>query len=271
MKMNYHHPKKGSRKGFAVALLGGAVLLLFVALSFFMPNIFSGVLHQAAAPLWNENTRLGNAFSELSALLRSKRDLVLENRELRAALEAQERELLALEVFASENDELKTLLKRGDEEIEGVLGVVIAKPPVSLYDTVVLDIGEEDGIAVGDYLIAPGNIAIGLIEEVYAETALASLFSSPGEKVEVQIGPEAITAHAEGEGNGMLRITLPRGVEVAEGMKITMPHINPIIFGVVAEIQQNPSDAFQEVYFRVPVSFQTVRFVKVIPFVSRTP
>src|SRR3989344_5593533 len=77
-----------------------------------------------------------------------------------AAVQAQ------LDALYQENLDLKARLNR-DARVGRILGAVLLRPPATPYDTLVIDIGSDEGVALGGTVSAGGTIMIGTILEGY--------------------------------------------------------------------------------------------------------
>ena len=162
-----------------------------------------------------------------------------------------------------ENIALKGRLGRYEKEPERTLAVVLAKPDMTPYDTLIIDVGKDDNVSVGDTILFE-NVILGEVSEAYQTTSKVWLYSSHGEYVDVFIGDNAITAEAKGLGGGNFEIELPRNVDVFVGDSIYIPKFHPQILGIVEHINSDPNDAFERILFRSPVSLFSLRFVDVI-------
>ncbi|MBU1122646.1 MAG: hypothetical protein KKF54_08165, partial [Candidatus Omnitrophica bacterium] len=145
-----------------------------------------------------------------------------------------------------------------------LLGAVLVKPFLSLYDTLIIDVGASDNVKVGNQVLAEGNIFIGYISEVYEKTSKVILYSSPEEKTKVLIGDNNIEKEAICLGGNNFKIEVPREIEVKEWDSIVMPSVSTNIFGTVEKIEYKESDSFQNVLFKNPVNILELKWVEVL-------
>jgi rod shape-determining protein MreC len=237
----------------------GAVFVLLLALSSIGP-VRSFFLDIASAA-WSAQTGAGSMLGGALDLLSSKRGLTAENDRLKTELEEAKTNFLLVGILERENAELKRLLGREDER-EGVLATVLVKPPKSPYDTLLLDVGALQGVALGDAVMLHA-VSLGEISEVFAHTSTARLFSSPDAKTPVTIGEDGIQAEALGKGGGNFEVRVPKEVDVHEGDPVYVPSISPSVFGVVESVTSEPTDAFQKVLFKTPINIATLRWVEI--------
>lgn len=223
----------------------------------------AGPLHRALRPVWVGEQSAAVLFSDFFGLLASKRALVLENRTLEARLANVEPLLLERELLREENRMLKNIFGRAGED-EFLLAAILTRPNITLYDTFIVDAGENLGVTEGAVVLTEGESAIGTVSEVYSKTSLIKLFSSPGEKTNVIIGESSTPAVALGRGGGNFEVTLPRGADISVGMLVLLPDLHGRILGVVEEILVNPADPLQTVLFKNPVNMGEARFVEIL-------
>lgn len=180
--------------------------------------------------------------------------------------------VLALE---QENIELKHLLGRDVEYAsttastsiqvpkDSVLATVLRRPPYSPYDSLMIDIGTAEGVVPSDRVLAPGNVLIGKVTEVYTNTSKVELYSNPGNTYDILIGKNNITATATARGGGVFEVVLPRDSGVAVGDVVQIPSITTVTFATVTAIVAEPARAFSTVLFSSPVNINQLRWVVV--------
>ena len=246
-----------------------SVLFVFI---FFIIFSFSGpksVIFGIASPFWNIKNSFYYFISDNLNLLRSKSNLIEENYNLSKQIEKDERDLLLKDILNSENEDLKLLLNRRNSNSKSILGTILVKPTLSPYDTLIIDIGLDQNISIGDKVVVDGNVFIGYISEVYSNSSKVILYSSPGEKVVVLIGESNIGKEAVGAGGGNFSVNAPREIEVKEGDTITIPSISPNVFGVVEKIEFKENDAFQRILFKNTVNINELKWVLVVPSLNK--
>lgn len=249
-------------------LLGGAGVCALLALFAFgfgwEQETLTRSAHTLGAPVWHARESLLSVAYVAFESVSTKESLVRENKALQEELSRLRRENFQTKILASENKKLKTMLGRTPSETT-VLVSVLRGPDASPYDTLVIDAGEKAGVTAGALARVQGGVAIGFVKEVYAESALVSLFSAYGEELGVILG-QATTTHvtAIGQGDGMFMISVPGSFLVAEGDPIRVPSLMGELVASVEEIQKDASGAFSKVYFRTPVNLSSVRFVEIV-------
>lgn len=235
------------------------VFLIVTVSTSWMKNI----IFTASTPLWMVKNSINYFFANNIALLKSKTSLLSENQLLKDQIKSKEIDTALFDVLKKENDDLKNILSRKIDDKKLILGTVLVKPFLSPYDTLIIDVGLSNGIAVGNQVLADGNTFIGYISEVYDHTSKVVLYSSNGEKVKVLIGDNNIEKEAIGLGSGNFEVEMPRDAGIKEGDYIVMPSISANIFGVVEKIEFKESDSFQKVVFKNPINVSELKWVEV--------
>jgi len=232
------------------------IIAIFFA-NFLFPNFFPTISYYLYSPVWYINSRLQDG--AYSFTLKPNVELMKENLDLReknAELLQSERKLNDLQI---ENIDLTKF--SGSEK--NSLASVIAKPNVSVYDTILLDIGENKSVEVGDYVTLPNDIVIGQIIETHKNFSKASLLSTPGTEIKVSVGSKNIQTIAYGQGNGNLFIKLPKDLEIKNGDLIRIQELGDEIIGSVTLVQFDDSSAFTKIIFSLPTNIYEMRWVKI--------
>lgn len=256
-----HHDRKQQRRKKIFLFLGVLVILYGLFLSP-ASKFLSGAVHTAAAPLWKSGQWVGNTASPFLGYFSSRRELYVENKDLKQQVDVLNAKLADRSLVREENSELKKMLGRDDQE-KRVLGVVLVKPNQTPYDTLILDVGENHGIALGDKVFLE-SVLLGEVSDVYPASSKVKLYSTPDQKETVSVGADAISAEATGLGGGNFEVLLPRDSNVHVGDSVYVPGIRPGLLGVVGRIETNSIDAFDKVYFRSEINPFSLRFVEVV-------
>ena len=147
---NSHRGKKTSRQ----ALLACAVIIILILLYFFAPNLVNNALFAVAKPIWNAQDYVVEKYEKIYALFSEKQKLAKLNANLARELAEATTALQSAEVYKRENENLKSLLLGRDSGEKRILANIMAKPNHSLYDTLLLDVGTQNDIAIGDKVLA---------------------------------------------------------------------------------------------------------------------
>jgi cell shape-determining protein MreC len=242
------------------------VLLITLSLLVVLGVMITGPARRAlffiAQPIWQIKNSLVN--SDLAEYFKSKKILIQEKSVLEEKLFLAGNDSVLNQILQVENENLKALLGRLETKQKTVLATILVRPPQTPYDSLIIDVGENFQIKVGDQVLANGNIYLGEVSEVFPRTAKINLYSTPGRKLTVELGQNPVTVEAVGVGGSNFKIFLPREVGVQIGDVIIVPSITPNVFGIVEKIDFREEDSFQTVLFRNPINLSELKFVEII-------
>lgn len=259
--MNYHSKDNRGKKTkwfFAILLL--VVLFFYSNVTGFLQKTLQVFIY----PVWIAESYLDESAINPFGFLLSKKKLLIANEQLKKDITEAELMLGDRKVLLKENVELKEILGRRSNLEKIVLASILAKPNRSLYDTLIVDAGENLNIKKGDKVFALGNILIGVVDEVDKKTSKIKLFSSQQEKIDVMVGFYNVNAVAIGKGGGNFEIKLPRDTEVDMGGIVTMTGLNSPVLGSIEEIISDPADPFKTLLFKSPVNMFELKWVQIL-------
>lgn len=240
------------------------ILVVLVLIFIFSLPWSKGILFGIGTPFWKLRTSLINFTSNSIETLRSKNSLIEENNLLKEQISKNEKDKIVLDLIKKENEDLKDILNRKIDNKKYILSSVLVKPFLSTYDTLIIDVGTNDGVKVGNKVLANGNSFIGYVSETYNNTSKIILYSSFGEKTPVLIGENSVEKEAIGIGSGNFKVEMPRESGIKEGDSVVMPSISSNIFGIVERIEFKATDSFQNVLFKSPVNISELKWVEVV-------
>ncbi len=198
----------------------------------------------------------------VSLTLSSKAALIKKVTALQTELAAKDASLQALSTLTHENETLKAELGREDH-VKGVLARVITPNDRSLYNTIMIDVGANEHIAVGAPVYAFGAIALGTISEVRDTTATVLLYSAPKRETIGTITGSDTAVTLIGRGAGEYEVRMPRDLRFEEGSVITEQSLRVHPIATIQKIVTDPRDPFQRLLAKAPVNLQTMKWVVV--------
>jgi len=136
---------------------------------------------------------------------------------------------------------------------------VLARPPQTPYDTLVID----GPVPIGEVVKMREGPLLGIVSDSFAKQAKVKLFSSPGEETEAVLERTDTPVKLIGQGFGNFLIQVPREIEVVVGDKILSPDRNKNLLAVVGSVEVNATDAFKKVRAKSPINLFSVRKVSV--------
>ena len=224
-----------------------AVIVLVVILSLvhlFAPGFLGGTLRDLMHPLWVNKDTTESSLQIFLTAMQSKRALVERNSILEEELERVKSLQLQNQALREENSALRELW--GNRKFESlVLASVLRRPPTTLYDTLLVDIGGNANVKEGNRVVVNGSIIIGTVSRVDRKVALITLFSTPGVLTEVFIGTSTASVTARGEGAGNFTIEVPRELGISVGETVSLLGSTAFPFGKVEFVVSTPTHPFE--------------------------
>jgi len=165
-----------------------------------------------------------SSFSDASALTAQNERLMQEN----AALVAENQALLQKAV-ATRDLPL------------GILAGVVARPPESPYDTLVLAAGTSAGVEPGQKAFGAGGVPLGIVSAVSDDFSRVTLFSAPDVVTSGWVGSASLPLSIKGAGAGVMGATASRSAAIAVGDTVFAPGPGQLPIGTVARIDSDPS------------------------------
>jgi cell shape-determining protein MreC len=237
--------EKHKTSGFRNFMIAGLVIVFFVIalVQIFSPHIFPAFWNSIASPFWRAE------FSVTNGSLSSPESLLRENEYLKQELAADLARMNNLEYIEFENAELRALMGNASSTTTYTLAAVLMRPPLSPYDELIIDGGHDRGFSASSTAYASGNIPIGRVTEVFGQTSRVVLYSSPGQKRDVLIGPNHLPTTAIGRGGGQYEAEIPKGLNVAPGDFVILATQDTRPLGEVASVNNETAAPFQKIFF----------------------
>lgn len=242
------------------------LVIIFFVIFYFRVGVFrilSVSVHNVFRPVVFVVNGTKNIFSDIGINFRFKSSLIKENENLKARLLEQEGMILNHNSILDENNYLKDVLNRKNEKDNLLLAAILEKPNRSLYDTLIIDVGEDDGVSVGNLVFANGDLPIGRVSEIYGNSSKVVLFSSSGEKNSVVVNGSDVFMDLVGRGGGNFEMILPRDFVLEKGISVSIPGISNYLVAKVDAIISDPRDSFTKALLSSPVNIQESKFVQV--------
>jgi len=270
--MSYLLDKKIRRKKFFGIIF---IVIFLVILIYFRSGIFYGLSyasHIIFRPVLVLGNNIGDKFVNIKSYFISKNSLYLQNQNLQSKITEDEIKMSNYNSILAENINLKEILGRlpaqagkGEKTVMTniTLSAILAKPNQSLYNTLVIDIGINKDIKVGNIVFALGNVPIGRIAETYLNSSKVVLFSNAGEKTQAVISGRNIFLEITGRGGGNFEMIMPQDFTLVKGDQVVLPGIVPYVLGIVETIISDPRDPFVKALLVSPVNIQELKFVQV--------
>lgn len=265
--MNYLRDKRvKKRRRFPQVVI--VIVVVFLGVVIFTPayNFLGGFFHQLGLPIWRGEQGVSQLARNGGEYIQPKSLLVEENQRLHEKIDELTTQQLQLDFLKRENTELKETLGYYPSGYHTVLASVLSRPSKTPYDSLIIDVGERDGVAVGDQVLAYGVILLGSIEEVYQQTSRVAMLSSTGSEdtQEMVVAEHNMFVDVIGLGGGNFEFHVPQETPIEEGNLLLVPGSDHFIAGRIEAIVFDPRDPFQIVHARLPINIQHLTSVQVI-------
>ncbi len=258
--MSYLLDKKLQKKRNSIVIFFIVAAVLF----YFRGGVIYG-LSYATSTVFRPFLVLKNSASSklgsLSMYFASKNSLTKDLEDSKNKLAESEAKMANYNTVVDENESLKEILGRKDEKKPMLLAVVLGKANQSLYDTLIVDAGEVQGVVAGAKVFALGNIPIGYVEVAYQNSSKVILFSNSEERTTINL--KETLFDLVGRGGGNFELTLPRDFIIEEGEQAVLPGITPYTVAVVETIISDPRDSFKKALLVSPLNIGSLKFVQV--------
>lgn len=215
-----------------------AISIFFLLLRLLTPNFFWQIftpMFRLSETVSEKSQEIFNSFKDTAEIASQNEKLIDENI-----------------VLANENRALLQKIKNISgfaPDARGIIAGVIARPPESPYDTLVLAKGSNDGIELGMEAFGvpmqtdAGVVPLGIVSMVLSDFSRITLFSAPKMIVNGWVGRENLPFQISGTGAGTMNASVPRsaGIEVGDIVFVPGPGMLPI--GSVIRIDSDPSSS----------------------------
>lgn len=261
--MNYLQDRKNKKRPIWIILIIATVLFVVF---FFYNSFFKGFSYSIAyisQPFLNLSHNINSGLNNIKSYFISKKSLQKENEDLRFRLNDSEARMTNYNTVLDENIKLKEDWGRKIEYKNTILATILAKPNKSLYDTLLIDIGESSGLKNDALVFAHGYVPVGRISEVNDSTSKVVLFSTSGVKTEVVISGQDSIIEILGRGGGNFEMIIPRDFELVNGTEVHLPGLTPYTVAKVETIISDPRDSLKKALLTSPVNIQNLKFVQI--------
>ena len=245
------------------------IILIVLSLNFWqdgVKNFFYSVSESISQRLWNE----GDDSSDLMEGILERGDLKTENEELKKL----NQELLARVAFLAKTEEENRMLREAlglelQKDFQLVLADILSKDVAG--DSILINKGLEDGLAVEMPVINEQKVLLGQISEVYQNYCRVMLVSDPESSFPAEIQEKGeITGVIKGKGN--FRILLEKILhdkEVNEGDVVITSSLGGIfprglLIGKVSKVQKSDIESFQKIEIAPLFDIEELRSIFII-------
>ncbi len=274
-------------------MIGISIVIIVAIWHVIFPKSFAGFITYFASTIWEASSSI-----EDIKPFTTRQELLDENKKLQMEIVRLSSVASSGQALAEQNADLKKALGRVGN-IFTISAEVLAKPPYTLFDTLVIDRGMTHGIRDSMTVFALGSSTpIGYVLHANQDTSVVRLYSSPGEESDVFISAKNDVAssgsqngsstgtssivnatkntanagsnrskssfRAKGIGGGMFLVVAPRDIGISVGDIVTKPSAFSGYFGRVSAVELDPSQTFANVYFSLSENPKDMRWVEIL-------
>src|SRR3989344_8546904 len=259
MKMTYLLKNKPKRIFTGKVIVFIFLFFLFFSFIFFFPSWSRSFSHSLARPFWFVKDVVFSVLGRVSDFLILKNALIKENATLKEEINLFKLKTTDYDILVEENLDLKK--RMGIAGNRRIISTILAKPPQSPYDSLVIDAGGNKGISPGDKVYLSEYLIIGEIDSVTEHTSLVKLFSSGGNKRNFVLNRTGVSFSLVGSGGFNFSLEVPKDTDILEGDDFSYPGEPSTIVGKVFSIETSAKNAFKTVYIRFPANLFQSKFV----------
>ena len=202
-------------------------------------------------------------FSSVPALNRTNAQLQDQVRQLQEQNATLSQDQLENQILKQELD------FRNTSKIEVISGTVIANDPTGFSQTMTINIGSKDGVAIGKGVLSQG-VFIGVISSVSTMSAKVTLVTDPQSVLDAELNGTNDSGILRGSsGSGIILDTISQKAQVSPGQEIVTAGLTNgipkgILIGTVDKVESQKNDLLQSVSVISAVDLRQVYFVSVI-------
>lgn len=263
MKMNYLQPnkRKNSSPGKRAFKITSASIVILFLLNLFFPNFLFGSFRPLGEFFWKTRDFFSKTVSYPLSLISSKSQLIRERNSLESKVSELESEIMVLKSLNQEELFLSNILGRRTQE-NSLISRVLAKPPQSPFDILVIESGSEDGVFSGANVWSNG-ILVGWVSEVYRDTSKVELFSSANREIVAEVLRNGLSFSLKGRGGGNFEVSVPTATDIAVGDIFVIPSSPSQILAKVESVEQRETDSFKKLFLSSPLNIFNLQWVEV--------
>lgn len=265
------------RRGISFTILVGLSLVLIAFSSNPAIRDLQSGLGFAFRPMVGAIDGAASSVSSVVRAIAAIDQLRVENQALRAENDRLKNERLSADELRRENEQLTALLQLKTGFAHRTVGAtVIARDSSEFRQVLVLDKGTQDGIAVGDVVIAEGGALAGRIVAAGSTSSQVLLITDTTSTVVGQLVTSAATGEVTGQIGGVLLMSnvdaaakVQLGEEVVTagislGNGIRSPYPKGLVIGQVVDVSRDANEVVQTVYLEPAASLDRLEYVLVI-------
>lgn len=237
---------------------------IFLILSFLgVWAYFGGFLNTIGLPIWKAKNTIVNDAESMGYVVRTKASVFRENQNLLKENTDLKNSMIDYQLLKKENEELKSLLSRIPVKANLTLATILTKPNASPYDTIIIDVGSDSNIKLGEKVYADEKSPIGEISKVYTNTSLVELYSNPEKVTKAVMDGTNTSVDLVGRGGGNFQMIIPHDLPSDNGAMVVLPNLTSEIIAIIDGVISMPADPNKKVILHSPINVQSLKWVLV--------
>lgn len=255
--MSYRYDREKKIKNQRYFVIG--ILFLITLFTPFYGWVFN-VIEKPLAQSWESRNQMFDGTENFFQAFYGKKQILQKNRELQDEVDRLKIDNLRVGYLSNERDELFEIKNMAENIIPAH---VLHHGIIGNDDTLLINQGLNNNLAIGNQVFAYDNILIGYVSQVYDQSSEVTLYSKNGEKIFGALYPRNSTLEALGQGKGGFMIQTPREVETEVGDILYSMNEKGSIIAIVRDIVFDARDPFKQVYLSYPININDIQNVGV--------
>lgn len=259
--MIYLYKKTNNPKPKTLYVVVFLVAILFSVIRF---TVFGDLLGQFLLPVFSFGDNIYQSSDNLLEKFWSKERLLQEVETLREKEKDLNLKLTDISALQSENRELRNTIKLQPED-DFIPAFVIARPPQTSFDTIIINKGRRENVNVGDIVLASESTMIGRVVEAKESYSIILLNSSPSAYFAANISRNDLPLEVFGHGSGNLYGKVPIIMSVEVGDVATINYGKVFSIGIIDKVENDETSGFKNIFMFLPVNISDIGIVFVLP------
>lgn len=176
-----------------------------------------------------------------------------------------------LQSLAAENKELRSLLSLKEKQNYQLIAANILSRDLLNQNLLILDVGENSGVQIGQAIVVDDGLMIGKIIEVRPDASVARLLTDNLSKIAVSVGTEQnVSGILEGSlGLGMNLHYIPQEQEIKKGDLVVSSRLSEnipagLIVGQIETVEFSEEDLFKQAIVTPLIDYNNISLVGII-------
>lgn len=259
--MSYLYKKHNESRFDKREILTVLIIIFFIV---FKTTSVGDYISQILLPVFKIGDSSYKVVPGISESFWSKEKLLQELQVLREKERELNLKLTDIVALQFENRELRNALKVKPEQAF-ITSFVVARPPQTSFDTLLIDVGKNSSVNVGDSVLVSPNTMIGKVIETKLDSSIVLLNSSSLLYFSAQIARNSVPLEVFGHGSGNLFSKVPIITDIEIGDVIVSNYGNIFSIGVVREIIEDEASGFKDIFIALPANISNINLVFILP------